>query len=110
MAVHKSRYDHPYQASGPPPGSHCYYELHLLASKIITLRSQKGPRTKALAAPKHLQLAAKLAYEAGWWAILSRAQEDALAATLVDDGLLRLDGHEAGDPEVVEFLVDQRDA
>ena len=62
---------------------------------------------RARAAPRHFQLSARLAYEARWWAMLSCTQQDALAATLVDDGVLLLDGHDASEPVVAEVLVDQ---
>ena len=62
---------------------------------------------KARAAPNHLQTATRLAYESRWWALLSCTQQDCLAATVVDDGLLLLDGHDASEPELTEVLVDQ---
>ena len=63
--------------------------------------------SRARAAPRHLQLSARLAYEARWWAMLSCTQQGALAATLVDDGVLVLDGHDAAEPVAAEVLVDQ---
>ena len=48
-----------------------------------------------------------MAYEARWWALLSCAQQDTLAATLVDDGLLLLDGHDAALPLIVDVIVDE---
>ena len=91
-------------------------------AKLTTLACETGGRwsaachdvvtqlatARARAAPNHLQLSARLAYEARWWAILSCAQQDALAATLVDDGILLIDGHDGMAPELVEVLVDQR--
>ena len=62
---------------------------------------------RARAAPSHLQTSARLAYESRWWALLSCTQQDCLAATLVDDGLLLLDGHDAMERELTEELVDQ---
>ena len=38
---------------------------------------------------------------------VSCTQQDCLAATLVDDGLLLLDGHDALEPELTEVIVDQ---
>ena len=65
---------------------------------------------RARAAPKHLQLSARLAFESRWWALVSCAQQDALAATLVDDGIIVLDGHDAAVPELAEVLVDEAHA
>ena len=62
---------------------------------------------RARAAPNHLQTATRLAYESRWWALLSCTQQDCLAATLVDDGLLLLDGLDALEPELTEVIVDQ---
>ena len=42
---------------------------------------------RARAAPRHLQRAARTAFASRWWALLSVAQQDALAATLVDDAV-----------------------
>ena len=62
---------------------------------------------RARAAPKHMQMGARLAYERRWWAQLSCAQQDSLAATLVDDGILLLDGRDAAETPVAEVLVDE---
>ena len=62
---------------------------------------------RARAAPRHLQLAARLAFESRWWALLSCAQQDALAATLVDDGVLLLDGHDGAIPEAADVILDE---
>ena len=64
----------------------------------------------ARAAPRHLQLSTRLASESRWWALVSCAQQDALAATLVDDGVIVLDGHDAAAPELAELLVDEAHA
>ena len=61
---------------------------------------------RARAAPRHLQLAARLAFESRWWALLSCAQQDALAATLVDDGILLLDGHDGAVPEAADVVLE----
>ena len=61
---------------------------------------------RARAAPRHLQLSARIAFESRWWALLSIAQQDSLAATLVDDGVLLLDGHDAVVPLVTDVVVD----
>ena len=62
---------------------------------------------RAREAPRHLQLSARLAFERRWWALLSCTQQDALAATLVDDGTLLLDGQDDQPPELVDVLVDE---
>ena len=62
---------------------------------------------RARAAPEHMRLAARLAYESRWWAMRSCTQQDSLAATLVDDGILLLDGHDAAAPELSEVLIDE---
>ena len=62
----------------------------------------------ARAAPRHLQFSTRLASESRWWALVSCAQQDALAATLVDDGVL--DGHDAAAPELADLLVDEAHA
>ena len=61
---------------------------------------------KARAEPAHLQLAARMAYEARWWALLSCTQQDAVAACLIEDGVALLDGHDADAPLCTEVLVD----
>ena len=61
---------------------------------------------KAREAPPYLQAAARGAYEMRWWALLSCAQQNALAATLVDDSVLLLDGRDAPAPELAEILID----
>ena len=61
---------------------------------------------RAREAPRHLQLSTRLAFEARWWALLSCAQQDALAATLVDDRLLLLAGHDGQQPELVDVIVE----
>lgn len=62
---------------------------------------------RARAAPEHLRLSTRLAYESRWWAMLSCTQQDTLAATLVDDAILLLDGHDAGEPELMDVLIVQ---
>ena len=63
---------------------------------------------KARAAPQHLRTAARCAYEARWWALLSCAQQSALAATLVDDAVVLLDGHDGAEPVIADVLVAHR--
>ena len=42
-----------------------------------------------------------------WWALLSCAQQDALASTLVDDQELLLHGHDAVEPPLVDILMEE---
>ena len=62
---------------------------------------------RARAVPRHLQLAARLSYERRWWALLSCAQQDALASTLVDDAVYILDGHDGWGPTAVDVALDR---
>ena len=64
-------------------------------------------RARARDAPSYLQKAARLAYESRWWALLSCAQQSALAATLVDDGVALLDGTDGPPAECADVLVDE---
>ena len=61
---------------------------------------------RARAAPRHLQLSARIGFESRWWALLSVAQQDALAASLVDDGIVALDGHDGAEPPLIDIIVD----
>ena len=61
---------------------------------------------KARAAPAHLRQAARSAWQSRWWALLSVAVQDSLAATLVEDALPTLDGHDGAEPELTEVLLD----
>ena len=56
----------------------------------------------------HLQTAARHAYESRWWALRLCVQQDALAATLVDDAVVLLDGHDGNEPIIIDVLVDER--
>ena len=60
---------------------------------------------RARASPKFLQLSARLAFERRWWALLSCAQQDALAATLVDDAVPLLDGHDGEPVSAAEVVL-----
>ena len=60
---------------------------------------------RARAAPRHLQLAARLAYEARWLSLLSCAQQDALAASLVDDTILTLEHGVSAEPPVIDAII-----
>lgn len=91
------------------------------AAQLTTLACETGGRwssrclevveqlamARARSAPEHMRVSARLAYESRWWAMLSCTQQDTLAATLVDDAILLLDGHDAAEPEVSEVLVDE---
>ena len=61
---------------------------------------------RARVAPEHMRVSARLAYVSRWWASLSCTQRDTLAATLVDEAVLLLDGHDAREPQLSEVLVD----
>ena len=56
---------------------------------------------RARNSPAHLRQVAWTALETRWWNLLSVAQQDALAASLVDDRLLTLDGHDIVEPTLV---------
>ena len=62
--------------------------------------------SRARAAPRHLQLAARISFETRWWNLLSCAQQDALAATLVDDALILLDGRDDVQPLDADVILD----
>ena len=96
-----------------------YPELvHSDVVKLTTLACEVGGRwsaecaevlaklamARARASPRHLQLAARLSYENRWWALLSCAQQDSLAATLVDDAVCLLDGRDGWEPAVVDVV------
>ena len=61
-------------------------------------------RVRAREAPAYLRTATKLACAARWWAILSCAQQNALAATLIDDAVCLLDGWDTPIPDIVDIL------
>ena len=65
---------------------------------------------RSRSAPRHLQAASRCALEARWWALLSCCQQDAVAATLVDDAVGLLDGQDAPAPPLVDTLVCERDS
>jgi hypothetical protein len=89
------------------------------AVKLTTLACEVGGRwsndcaeilaqlaaARARAAPKHLQLAARVSFEARWWALLSCAQQDTLAATLADDAVILLDGRDEAEPFAVDVIL-----
>ena len=98
-----------------------YPELQDSTVRLTTLACEVGGRwssecletveqlaaARAREAPGYLQTAARRALEARWWALLSCAQQGALAATLVDDAVRLLDGCDVPAPELAEILVDE---
>ena len=48
-----------------------------------------------------------MSLQSRWWALLSCAQQDALASTLVDDQELLLHGHDAVEPPLVDILMEE---
>ena len=60
---------------------------------------------RAESAPRRLQGAARMGFEARWWAILSVAQQSTLAASLLDgDAAVGLDASVGGPPLLTEVL------
>ena len=70
------------------------------------LRGLAGARARS--APLPLQPVVRSAWLRRWTALLSVAQQDALAATLVDDVPSDLDGADGGEPCVVDVWVDDQ--
>ena len=62
--------------------------------------------SRSRSAPQHLRFAARLAYENRWWALLSVSQQSALAATLVEDGAIILDGIDSFGPLPADVIQD----
>ena len=54
--------------------------------------------------PEHLRKDACAAFERRWWALLSIVQQDVLASTLDDDGMIALDGHDDFMPVVADVI------
>ena len=67
-------------------------------------------KARARGEPRRMQVAAQHAFAARWWALLSCAQQEALAASLLGDGLPLLDGHDGHGPIASEVMVDERAA
>ena len=63
-------------------------------------------QAKSREAPNHARKAARIAWESRWWAILSVAQQDTLAATLVDDAVPLLGGHDGEEPTLPDVIYD----
>ena len=55
-------------------------------------------------APARLRHSAASGWQRRWWAMLAVTSQDALAATLVDDGVILLDGHEGSMPCLAEVV------
>ena len=62
--------------------------------------------SKARAAPELLQASLRVAWAARWWALLSVAAQEALAASLVEPSLQLLDGWDAAEPSLDDLLLD----
>ena len=89
--------------------------------RLLTLACETGGRwsedcvktvatlaaARARSSPEHLQRQARLAFERRWWSLLSIAQEDALATTLVDDGIITLDGYDSSIPLVADVIQEE---
>ena len=62
--------------------------------------------SKARGAPETLQASLRVAWAARWWALLSVAAQEALAASLVEPALQLLDGWDAAEPSLDDLLLD----
>ncbi len=62
-------------------------------------------RAKARESPRRLRTSAFCVFQARWWSLLSCAQQDSLAATLVDDAVPLLDGTDAPEPPLADLLA-----
>ena len=60
---------------------------------------------KAEEAPALLRASARMAWASRWWALLSVAQQIALAATLSEDALGGLDGFSGEPPPLAKVLL-----
>ena len=108
-------------ARGETDKRRTYPELvHSPLVKLTTMACEVGGRwsqqcvrivkelawARARSAPRVLQLATYHAFAARWWALLSCAQQDCLAASLLDDGLALLDGCDGAEPALTDVLLD----
>ena len=64
------------------------------------------PRAHAHAAPAPFRRTAYQAWASLWSGMLSIAQQDALAATIADDAVTVLDGHDDCNPLLTDVLLD----
>jgi len=84
----------------------CFSRSFLVFRRVFGL-FEYGVWLRVRAARKHMRVSAGLAYESRRWAMLSCTQQDTLAATLADDAVILLEGHDAAEPELSEVLVDE---
>ena len=63
-------------------------------------------KAKARQAPQRVRVAAQLGWERRWWSMLSVAVQDALASTLVEDGVEVLDGVDGDPPSLCCLLAE----
>ena len=61
---------------------------------------------KAREAPELLRASLRHAWAARWWALLSVAAQDALAASLTEPSLALLDGEDGAEPTLGDLLLD----
>lgn len=61
---------------------------------------------KARTAPDLVRESARHGWSSRWWSMLSVCVQDSLAATLVDDGALLLDGADGAEPPLGDVLLD----
>jgi len=74
------------------------------ATCLETVRQLAAARARA--APQHLRRSAQLAWTARWWAMLSIAAQNTLAATILDDAVPVLDGFDGEEPALTDVLLD----
>jgi len=74
------------------------------AKCVETVRKLAAARARS--APTHLRRAAQLAWEARWWAMLSVAAQNTLAATILDDAVATLVGFDGNEPTLADVLLD----
>ena len=88
--------------------------------RLVTLACETGGRwndttadvvrklavARAREAPSHLRFAAALGWQRRWWSMIAVAAQDSLAATLVDDAVVLLDGQDGPEPLLSDVLGD----
>ena len=74
-----------------------------IASTATLLRGLAHARARD--DPGRLKFAAARGWEKRWWALISIAAQDALAATLVDDTEVLLDGHDGVKPVLGDVIL-----
>ena len=65
---------------------------------------RKLAKARARDAPGHLRFAAALGWQRRWWAMIAVTARDTLAATLVDDAVVLLDGHDGPEPLLCDVV------